>query len=72
MINFYFYHIDDYKEAKMKLPIFCITSSTETEDVNVDQKRKHKKKRHFDEFFENEENITPEVHTKKNKPKSNL
>jgi len=58
-------HLDDYKEAKMKLPIFCITSSTETEYVNVKHKRKHKKKKHFDEFFENEENITDVVHKKK-------
>ncbi|KAF0713557.1 Uncharacterized protein FWK35_00029286 [Aphis craccivora] len=50
----------------MKLPIFCITSSTKTENVNVDQKRKHKKKRHFKEFFENEEHITTVDHTKKN------
>jgi len=70
MSHFYFYHLDNYKEANIKLPIFCITSSTEPEDVNVKQKRKHKKKRHFDEFFENEENVTPVVHKKKNKPKS--
>lgn len=68
MIHFYFYHLDDYKKAKIKLPIFCITSSTEPEDV--EQKRKHKKKKHFDEFSENEENVTPVVHKKKNKPKS--
>ena len=65
MIHFYLYNLDDYKEAKLKLPIFCITSSTETEDVNVKHKRKHKKKKHFDEFSENEENITAVVHKKK-------
>lgn len=65
MIHFYFYYLDDYQQAKIKLPIFCMTSSTETEDVNVEQKRKHKKKRHFDE------NVTP-VHKKKDKSKSNL
>jgi len=70
MISFYFYNLDDYKEAKMKLSIFCITSSTETEDV--EHKRKPKKKKPFDEFFENEENITAVVHKKKKKPKSNL
>lgn len=68
MIHFYFYYLDDYQQAKIKLPIFCMTSSTETEDVNVEQKRKHKKKRHFDE---NDENFTP-VHKKKDRSKSNL
>lgn len=68
MIHFYFYYLDDYQEAKIKLPTFFMTSSTETEDVNVEQKRKHKKKRHFDE---NDENVTP-VLKKKDKSKSNL
>jgi len=36
-MRFYFYHSDEYKEAIIiKLPIFCKTSSTETEDVNVE------------------------------------